>query len=494
MDTTGRVPPNSLDAEAVLVSACLLVPGLIDEVQAFCSPVDCYSVANRLILEAAWDLHSKSRPIDMVSVATHLRDAGKLQQVGGSAYLAQVVDATPAVHNAEEHAREVRAKSRLRQVIQVCQRYAAEGYGCPGDVQDFIDQVERAVFDIAQAEQQSDLVEIREVVRDCYRVLSEAAERGTAITGTAVGITELDRMTSGAHPGDFWVIAGRPGSGKTSLAITMALSIAAPRACGLASEADANGDATAYELGGVVPYFSMEMPREQIGNRLLAAEARVDLSRIRSGHLRQDDWSKLTCAVTRLARMPIWIDDTPALTMLELRAKCRRLKARCQREGKKLAAIMVDYLLLMQGLRTKGQSREEEISELSRGMKIVAKELAAPVLALTQLNRECEKRPDKRPQLSDIRESGSLEQDADNVLFVYRDEMYHKESVDHGLAELILAKQRNGRTGMVKVKWTDFCSRFDNLLSTYYDDFDAASTGSTDADYGLEQPPHWADR
>lgn len=487
----GRVPPHDLDAEAAVLSALMLVPEAFDSVQGLLRPEHAYSNANRLLLEAVWALQESNKPVDMTAVAGWLRDCGKLAQVGGTAYIAQLVDATPAVANVENHARTVREKWRLRQLIQTCQRFAGEGYGDCGPVQEFIDQLEQSVFDIAHIDQRGELSALSDVVSGCFETVVEAHKRGSAITGTALGISELDRKTSGAHAGDLWFIAGRPGHGKTSLALCMALSIARPRAVGLSVTPDENGDATVYDPGDTVAFYSLEMPEEQIGNRLLAADARVDLSRIRSGQLREDDWRKLTESVVRLSKCSIWIDDTAALTLLDLRAKCRRLKAKCEREGWRLAAVFVDYLGLMDGKRERGDSREQEISRLSRGLKQLAKELSIPVIVLAQLNRDCEKRPDKRPMLSDLRDSGAAEQDADVVLFVYRDEEYHKDSPDRGIAELILAKQRNGATGTIKAKWTGYCARFDNLTDGEWDDYDNYQDrgGRESVDYGSEPDP-----
>jgi replicative DNA helicase len=461
----GRVPPADLDSEAAVVSSLVLMPEAFDEVQGILRPEHCYSNANALILRAVWALHEEGKPTDQVSVASWLRDFDKLQQIGGTPYLAQVVDCTPAILNVENHARRVAELWRLRQLISECQRTAGEGYGSTRDVQAFIDHHEQAVFSIAHAETRNEIVPLSEIVGGCFQTVSDAHERGSVVTGLALGLSELDRKTSGAHPGNLWYIAGRPGMGKTGLATTFALSIAKLRAVGLRDTPDEHDDSTAYEPGDTVAYFSLEMSKEEIGNRLLSADARVDLSRIRCGQLRQDDWAKLTDSVDRLSKMPIWVDDTAAISLLELRAKCRRLKVRCEREGRKLGVVIVDYLGLMNGERERGENREAEVSRLSRGLKQFAKELAVPVLVLCQLNRDCEKRPDKRPQLSDLRDSGGTEQDADVVLFVYRDEEYHKDSPDRGIAELILAKQRNGATGLIKAKFTNTCARFDGLLS-----------------------------
>src|SRR5512141_1593788 len=323
----GRVPPNDLDAEAAVLSAVLLSPDAFVSIQEVLRPEHCYSNANRLLLEAVFDLQANGRPVDMVAVAGWLRDRGRLAQVGGTAYIAQLVDATPAVAHAETHARTIREKWRLRQLIQTCQRFAGEGYGDCGEVQGFIDQAEQAVFDIARIPEGTTVVPVKTAIVDAFRILTAASQRGGGISGVPSGFTELDRKTSGMHKGDLFIVAGRPGMGKTALVLNMAVNVARPRQVGLGEQADPFGEAPVEAPGLGVAYFSLEMPKEQLAARLLAAEARVDLSRIRSGQPRSEDWNKLTEAAARLGRMPIWIDDTPALGLLDLRAKVRRLGA-----------------------------------------------------------------------------------------------------------------------------------------------------------------------
>jgi replicative DNA helicase len=486
----GRVPPNDLDAEATVLSAVLLSSEAFDEIQEILRPEYCYSNANRLILETVFELQASGRPVDMVAVAGRLRDRGKLPQVGGTPYIAQLVDATPAVAHVGAHALTIREKWRLRQLIQACQQFAAEGYGHPGEVQSFIDRAEQAVFDIARIPEGTTVVPIKSAIVDAFKVLSAASQHGGGISGVPSGFTELDRKTSGMHKGDLFVVAGRPGMGKTALVLNIAVNVARPRRVAVAELPDPFGEAPVETPGLGCAYFSLEMPKEQLAARLLASEARVDLSRIRSGQPKAEDWNRLTEAAARLGRMPIWIDDTPALSLLELRAKVRRLQAELKRgtseqpSGEGLGLVVVDYLQLMQGRRD-APSREQEISELSRGLKQLAKEMQVPVMALSQLNRSVETRTakDKRPQLSDLRESGAIEQDADTILFIYRDEYYFRdESVDRGIAEIIIAKQRNGPTGIVKTKFSSEYTRFDNLTRGEYEEFDDYADGPAAAD------------
>jgi len=478
----GRVPPHDLDAEAAVLASVLLSGEAFDRVQEVLAPEHFYSEANRRIFEAVVDLQSASKPVDLVTVMGWLRDRERLTQVGGSPYLAQLVDATPAVAHVEHHAKVIREKWRLRQLIATCQRFAAEGYSEGGETQAFIDLAEQAVFDIARIPEGSNIVPIKDAIHGAFQILSEAARRGGDITGIATGFKFLDRKIAGVHSGDLYIVAGRPGMGKTAFVLNMAVNVAMPRQRTANDSDDPFPEGPIEEPGHGVAFFSLEMPREQLASRLLASEARVDVSRLRSGEMRRDDWNKLTEAAARLGRLPIWLDDTPALTLLDLRAKIRRLQADLKRGdgtgSKELGLVVIDYLQLMQGRRDAG-SREQEISELSRGLKQLAKEMRVPVLALSQLNRSVETRTtkDKRPQLSDLRESGAIEQDADTIMFIYRDDYYFRDSPEKGVAEIIVAKQRNGPTGTVKVKFSPEFTRFDDLAGDDYefdamDDFD----------------------
>jgi replicative DNA helicase len=482
----GRVPPSDLDAEAAVLSATLLDSDAFDAVQEILQPLHFYADANRRIFEAILDLQSQSRPVDIVSVAGYLRDKGRLDQIGGTPYLAQLADATPAVAHVAAHAQVIREKWRLRQLISTCQKFAAEGYGDCGEVQGFIDSAEQSVFDIARIPQTSNVVSVRDAIKGAFEILGEAARRGGGITGIETGYTELDKQTAGLHAGDLLIVAARPGMGKTSFVLNLATNVARPKRVEVNAENESYFDAAVEEPGYGCLFCSLEMPREQLASRMLASEARVDMSRIRSGKLQRDDWNKLTESASRLGRLPLWLDDTPALTLLDLRAKIRRLQAELKRgEGtangsKGLGLVCIDYLQLMQGRKDAG-SREQEISELSRGLKQLAKEMKIAVIALSQLNRGVETRTskDKRPQLSDLRESGAIEQDADTIMFIYRDEYYFKDSPDKGIAELIIAKQRNGPTGKVMTKFTGEYTRFDNLAPEEYNfnDFDGDGGG-----------------
>jgi len=479
--SAGRVPPNELDAEAAVLSAVLLDADAFDRVQEVLAPEHFYADANRRIFEAVLELkESAGQPVDIVSVAAWLRDRNRLAQVGGTPYLAQLADATPAVAHVEHHAKLIREKWRLRQLIATCQKVVAEGYSGCEDVQAFIDSAEQAVFDIGRVASSTSVISAKDAIHRAFDILTETARRGGGVTGIETGFRELDRLCSGIHRGDLYIVAARPGMGKTAFVLNLAVNVASPKGVRSEGEGESYFEAAPEEPGYGVLFCSLEMPREQLAARLLASEARVDMSGIRSGRPQREDWPKLTEAAARLSRLPLWIDDTPALTLLDLRAKIRRLQAEIARgdshvPAKGLGLVAVDYLQLMQGRRD-AHSREQEISELSRGLKQLAKEMQVPVVALSQLNRAVETRTtkDKRPQLSDLRESGAIEQDADTIVFIYRDFYYFKDNQERrGIAEIIVAKQRNGPTGTFETRYTDTYTRFDNLANEEYE-FDEA--------------------
>jgi replicative DNA helicase len=472
----GRVPPHDLDAEAAVLSAILLSRDALDRVLEILKPDHFYSDANGKIFEAAQALAISGTPIDIVSVASFLRDRERLAQIGGASYLAQLADATPAVAHVGAHASVVYEKWRIRQLIATCQRVAAEGYGDFGDPQEFIDGAEQAIYELARTASSSSAQPLAQVLRAAFQQITAAAERGDRITGISTGYERLDAKTAGLHPGDLTIVAARPGMGKTSLVLNVAVNVASPRTVTVPGPHEQGGGVERQEPGFGVCVFSLEMPREQLATRMVCCEGRVDVGKLRQGYLQPDDWRRLTEAASYLSSLPIWLDDTPAISILELRAKVRRIQAEYNRDAtptsaeRKVGLVVIDYLQLMKG-RDGVNSREQEISEISRGLKQLAKELMVPVVALSQLNRAVETRTtkDKRPQLSDLRESGAIEQDADNIIFIYRDEYYNAETTNQkGIAELIVAKQRNGPTGKVLTRFTASCTRFDNLAAGDY--------------------------
>lgn len=450
-----KVPPSSLEAEASVLSHLFYEPEAFAEIRELLEPQHFYADANRRIYEAILELQNDGKTFDIVSVSTLLRDKGRLEQIGGTPYLAQLSDATPAVADVTQHARIVREKWRVREFIARCQAYATEGHAAE-DVQSFLEGAEREIAALAEVNDGVETEHLRDILARSIATIEANQARGSAITGTPTGFTRLDRQCSGLQAGDLYILAARPGMGKTAFALAMTVNVAA-------------------QDDGAALFCSLEMPRDQLGQRMLASEARVPLTDVRNGHLDGVAWSRIHDAASRLAQASLWIDDAPAMSIHQVRAKIKRTKMRAR--GRTLRLVTIDYLQLMRGRENAG-SREQEISELSRGLKALAKEEKIAIVALSQLNRAVESRnaKDKRPQLSDLRESGAIEQDADLVMFIYRDEYYFKDSEAKGLAELIIAKQRNGPPGTVVTKFTGEFTRFDNLEAEEfsvdrYDDF-----------------------
>lgn len=434
---------------------------------------DFYRPAHQLIFRAMSELAQRSEPIDVVTLAAHLRSRNELEPAGGTAGLAGLSEVVPTAANVRHYATIVRKKGMLRRLIEAGTEIVKAAYDAH-DPDQTVDAAEKAIFDVAKARARQGVVPVADVVADAFKNIERRAEERKAITGVSTGIIKLDHMLSGLQPADLIIVAGRPSMGKTAFSIGMGL------------------HAATHERRRVA-VFSLEMSKESLVSRMLCSEGRIDASKLRGGFLTEDDWPKLARAAGRLSEAPIFIDDTGSISVLELRAKCRRLAADLKREveieGRKemaelqardlpfdeatyrdrweshpgLEMVIVDYLQLMRGSGN-AQSREQEISEISRGLKALAKELNIPVVALSQLNRGVEQRTDKRPGIADLRESGAIEQDADVVMFVYRDEVYNKETDERGVAEIIIGKQRNGPIGVAKCKFFHEYTRFDNLV------------------------------
>lgn len=439
MGAQGRIPPQDLDAELAVLGGMLLDNDAVNKVIEILEARDFYRESHQEIFQAVLTLYQKNEPIDLITVANVLKATSRLDMVGGASYLASLADGMPTTANIAYHAKIVHQQAILRRLIAAANTIADMSFVQGEDsVDNLVDQAEQIIYDIAEQKSQQSFASMRDIVKASFKEIEEMYENKKPVSGLSTGFSDLDAMTSGMHPSDLVIIAGRPSMGKTAFALSV-----------LAHSAIHEDEPVAL--------FSLEMSKEQLVKRLLCSEAKVDASKLRGGYLAESDWPKLTRAAGLLSEAPIYIDDTPAISILEMRAKSRRL----QRE-KGLKMVAVDYLQLMRGVG-KIESREREISEISRGLKALAKELNVPVIALSQLNRGVESRQDKRPMMSDLRESGAIEQDADVIAFVYRDEMYNKESPDKGIAEIVIGKQRNGPTGTVRLAFLGDYTRFENL-------------------------------
>ncbi len=441
-----RIPPQSIEAEQAVLGGLMLAAEAWDRVADKLREEDFYRRDHQLIFRAIGELAQASKPCDAVTLGEWFDSQGLTEQVGGSTYVLELASTTPSAANIAAYADIVREKSILRQLIDVGTNIANDGFQPEGrSSREVLESAEQAVFRIAEAGMRGrqGFVAMRSAVKDAFRILQERYESKGAVTGLPTGFTDFDEKTAGLQPSDLIILAARPAMGKTSLALNMA-------------------EYAALKTKKPVAVFSMEMSASQLAFRLISSLGRINQQRLRTGQLEDEDWSRVSHAITLLADAKIFIDDTPALSPTELRSRARRL---AREHG--LGLIVIDYLQLMQVPGNK-ENRATEISEISRSLKALAKELNVPVIALSQLNRSLESRTDKRPVMSDLRESGAIEQDADIILFIYRDEYYNPDSPDKGLAEVIIGKQRNGPTGMVKLAFQGQFTRFDNYASESY--------------------------
>ena len=434
-----HVPPQSLEAEESILSAILVDNDTLPEILEILSPQDFYRSSHQKLFTAITELFSKDEPVDLVTLTNILRKRGWLEGIGGAAYLANLVDTVPLAVNAQYYAKIIHEKACLRRLIEKTNVIAKRCFEDRGDVESVIDFAESSIFEISEKKIRPAFYPIGKIIEVNIDALEERQGNKALVTGVPTGFTKFDELTAGLQKSDLVILAGRPGMGKTALALNIAKN-------------------SAVDTNIPVAIFSLEMSKEQLSFRMLSSEARIDSSRLRRGFITQDDWIKITDAAGSLSQAPIFIDDSPNITVLEIRAKSRRLKME-----NNIGLIIIDYLQLMKG-RASAERRDLEISEISRSLKALAKELDIPVLALSQLNRKLEERSDKRPQLADLRESGALEQDADVVAFIYRDELYNKDenNPNKGKAEIILAKQRNGPTGIAMLTFLDTYTRFEN--------------------------------
>ncbi len=438
-----RLPPQSLEAEQSVLGGLMLDNQAIDEITEIVSGDDFYRSDHRAVFRAICNLTEQNDPADVVTVSEWLDNLGELESVGGLAYLGQLAQSTPNTANVAAYARIVRERAILRRLIAAANEIVGQSYNPEGRTPaEVLDHAEQLIFDIAQRDihRGGGFMLIKGLLKQTLDQVEQLFSAKKTVTGVATGFHDLDAMTSGLQPGDLVVVAGRPSMGKTALAMNFI-------------------EHAAIELDLPVAMFSMEMPGSQLAMRMLASLSRVNAQRLRTGRLHDDDWPRLTSTMSMLQDKPIYIDDTPALTPLELRTRARRL---VRERG--LGMIVVDYLQLMQA-HDSNENRATEISNITRSLKILAKELKVPLVALSQLNRSLESRTDKRPVMSDLRESGAIEQDADVIFFIYRDEVYNEESPDKGAAEIIIGKQRNGPVGKVKLTFLGEYTRFENFAS-----------------------------
>ena len=437
-----RTLPHNLEAEKCVLGAVLIHNEAFDQAAELIDVEDFFRDAHRRIFDKMVGLSERGEVIDLVTLKDELGRSGDLDEVGGPAYIAGLVDGVPRSTNVEHYARIVKEKSTLRSLIFSANKILATAYEAEADADLQLDQAEKAIFEIAEGRIRSGFVPLRELVQGSFATIEKLQEHKGFMTGVPTGFTDLDALTSGLQPSDLVIVAARPSMGKTSFALNVAQHI---------------GAKTSMTVG----LFSLEMSKEQLFMRMLTSEARIDAHRFRSGYLSEQDYSKLSHALGTLADARVFIDDTAAIGVLEMRAKARRLMAE---HG--LHLLIVDYIQLMQG-RGRFENRTQELASISRSLKGLAKELNVPVVALSQLSRAPESRSNHRPQLSDLRESGALEQDADVVLFIYREDQYNPSPENENTAELIVGKQRNGPTGVVRLAFLKELTRFENQTTTY---------------------------
>ncbi|MBM7095388.1 replicative DNA helicase [Bacillus sp. H-16] len=438
-----RTPPQNIEAEQAVLGAIFIDDEAIVTASERLVPDDFYRAAHQRIYTVMLTLSEKGEPVDLVTVTSELQTRKWLEEIGGVTYLSDLANAVPTAANVEYYSQMVEEKSLLRRLIRVATNIAADGYAAEDEVDAILNEAEKTILEVSHKKNTSAFKDIKDVLVNAYDNIEMLQNQSGEITGIPTGFKELDSMTAGFQRNDLIIVAARPSVGKTAFALNISQNVA--------TRTDEN-----------VAIFSLEMGAEQLIMRMLCAEGNIDAQRLRTGDLNDEDWQKLTMAMGSLSKAGIYIDDTPGVRVNDIRAKCRRLK-----QEKGLGMIMIDYLQLIQGDARSGEGRQQEVSEISRSLKGLARELEVPVIALSQLSRGVESRQDKRPMMSDIRESGSIEQDADIVAFLYRDDYYDKESENKDIIEIIIAKQRNGPVGTCELAFVKEFNKFVNLERRY---------------------------
>ena len=438
----GKIPPSDIEAEQAVLGSMLTDKDATIAAIEVLKEDDFYREDNKLIYRAILNLYNRAEPVDIITLKSELTSMGKFDAVGGLEYLADLPEKVPTTANVERYIKIVEEKAILRNLIKTANEIISLGYDPTEEIENIMDSAEKKIFDIMQSKNQKGYSPIKDVLVDTFSQLEVLYNQKQHITGVPTGFADLDYKTAGLHGSDLILLAARPAMGKTAFALNIATN-------------------AAVRAKVPVAIFSLEMSKEQLVNRVLCGEAMVDSNKVRTGKLDEQDWAKLASALGPLSESEIYIDDTPGISVMEIRAKCRKLKLE-----KNIGLVVIDYLQLIQGSNKRGGSREQEISEISRSLKILAKEINVPVIALSQLSRAPEQRPDHRPMLSDLRESGAIEQDADIVMFLYRDDYYNEDSDKKNIAEVILAKHRAGSTGTVELLWLGNYTKFVNIDKT----------------------------
>jgi replicative DNA helicase len=440
-----RVPPHDLDAERAVIGAMLVSETAVAVVAERLAAEDFYSEVHRIIYGAMMRLYARGEPIDQLTLTNELRSVNEFERIGGRPYVFQIVESVPTAANAGRYADIVRGKALLRAIIDVGSRITEDAFREPEDVSEALDSAEQLVYGVSNRTLREHLAPVSELAPGALEMIQRLYEQEGEVTGVETGFEDLDRLTTGFHKSDLIILAARPAMGKTAMALNAIW--------------HASG-----EKKMPVAIFSLEMSKEQLVQRLISQTTRIPAQALRSGNVKAEDWPKLVRGVAEVSRAPIWIDDTAGVTLMEIRAKVRRLASQLNVAGEMpLSLVVVDYLQLMVGQGNRAENRQQEIAEISRGLKVLARDLDVPVLAIAQLSRAVEARHDKRPLLSDLRDSGAIEQDADVVMFLYRDEYYNPESDDKGIAEVIVGKHRNGPTGKVQLAWMEQYTKFASL-------------------------------